>query len=233
VTDFTDADRAAVYRVIAERRDVRQQFTPRPVPRDLLLKVLGAAHLAPIVGFSQPWDFVVIEDIETLRQVKADFNRQNAIAAELYDDSRSALYRGLKLEGILEAPLNVCVTCDRSRGGPHVLGRNTAIDGDLFSVCLAVQDLWLAARAEGLGVGWVSILDHSALGGLLGLLAGVVPVAYLCVGYVSWFEPVPDLEAAGWASRDNLTSRIHTDRWGGVCGVGTTPRTDGDGPADE
>jgi 5,6-dimethylbenzimidazole synthase len=231
VSDFSAAERAAVYRVIAARRDVRSQFTPRPVSRDTLLRVLAAAHQAPSVGFSQPWDFVVIENVELRQRIKADFDRQKAVTAELYEGARRALYQGLKLEGILDAPLNLCVTCDRARGGPHVLGRHTALDADLFSVCLAVQNLWLAARAEGLGVGWVSILDHAALARLLELPATVTPVAYLCLGHVERFAPAPDLEAAGWASRDPLNDRIHANRWGSGL-VGTRPRADGDGNAD-
>lgn len=212
-TDFSVAEREAVYRAISTRRDVRSQFVPRPVPREVLLRVLHAAHQAPSVGFSQPWDFLVIEDRSVRERIKADFDRQNALGGERYVGERRALYQSLKLEGILDAPLNVCVTCDRDRGGPHVLGRNTALDADLFSTCLAVQNLWLAARAEGIGVGWVSILDHTELGRLLGLPSRVVPVAYLCVGYVSRFLPEPELLSAGWASRDPLTCRLHFDRW--------------------
>jgi 5,6-dimethylbenzimidazole synthase len=211
---FSAADRDAVYRVIATRRDVRSQFVPRPVPPDVLRRILTAAHQAPSVGFSQPWDFLVIADRPVRERVKADFDEQNAAAGDRYTGEQRALYRSLKLEGILDAPLNVCVTCDRGRGGPHVLGRNSAVDADLFSTCLAVQNLWLAARAEGVGVGWVSILDHAALARLLGLPPRVVPVAYLCVGYVGEFPAEPELQTAGWATRDPLACRIHYDRWG-------------------
>lgn len=213
--DFSDAERDAVYRVIASRRDVRRQFVPTPVPSAVLRRILAAAHAAPSVGFSQPWDFLVLEDRPQRERVKADFDRQNVAASGHYEGERRTLYRALKLEGILDAPLNLCVTCDRDRGGPNVLGRNSAIDADLFSTCLAVQNLWLAARAEGVGVGWVSILDHAALARLLQLPPNVVPVAYLCVGYVSRFLPEPELETAGWAARDPLADRIHYDRWGG------------------
>jgi 5,6-dimethylbenzimidazole synthase len=211
---FSPADRDAVYRAISTRRDVRGQFVPRPVPPDVLGRVLTAAHQAPSVGLSQPWDFLVIADRSVRECVKADFDRQNAAAAEHYVGERRVLYRSLKLEGILDAPLNVCVTCDRGRGGPHVLGRNSAVDADLFSTCLAVQNLWLAARAEGVGVGWVSILDHAALAVLLGLPPRIVPVAYLCIGYVSQFPAEPDLQTAGWAARDPLALRTHFDSWG-------------------
>ncbi len=127
--------------------------------------------------------------------------------------AQQALYRSLKLEGIMESPLNVCVTCDRQRGGPHVLGRNTVLDADLFSTCLAVENLWLAARTEGLGVGWVSILDPAELGRLLGLPAQVVPVAYLCLGYVTEFLAEPELQSVGWRTRLPLAEVIHANKW--------------------
>jgi 5,6-dimethylbenzimidazole synthase len=210
---FSDAERAAVYRAIHTRRDVRSGFRPDAVPDEVLLRVLAAAHHAPSVGFSQPWDFVVIDHPAVRRSVKAMFDRENDRAAAHHTGRRQALYRSLKLEGILESPLNVCVTCDRRRGGPHVLGRNTVLEADLFSTCLAVENLWLAARAEGLGVGWVSILDHAELAVLLGLPAGVVPVAYLCLGYVRAFLSEPELEQVGWAERVPLHTLLHRNGW--------------------
>ena len=211
---FPEPDRAAVYRAILTRRDVRSQFRPDPIPDDVLARLLVAAHHAPSVGFMQPWDFVILEDVGVRRAVKESFDRQNGRAAANYDGDRRRLYTSLKLEGILDSPVNLCVTCDRSRGGPHVLGRGTAPDADLFSTCLAVQNLWLAARAEGLGVGWVSILDPAELARLLGLPTTVVPVAYLCLGYVSSVLREPELLAAGWRERLPLRELIHRDRWG-------------------
>ena len=184
---FSESEARGVYRAITERRDVRSQFLPDPIPTDVQVRLLQAAHHAPSVGFMQPWDFILIEDKSTRSQIKSLFNRVNDQAANLYEPGRAELYRSLKLEGILEAPLNLCVTCDRNRGGPHVLGRSTIIETDLFSTCLAVQNLWLAARAEGVGVGWVSILDPVELAQILDLPANVVPVAYLCMGYVTEF----------------------------------------------
>jgi 5,6-dimethylbenzimidazole synthase len=213
-TAFSDADRAAVYRAILTRRDVRAQFRPDPIPDDVLSRILSAAHHAPSVGFSQPWDFVVIDRLDIRRSVKATFDRENARAADNYTGTRRELYVSLKLEGILDSPINVCVTCDRKRGGPHVLGRNTVLDADLFSTCLAVENLWLAARTEGLGVGWVSILDPAELGRLLALPADVVPVAYLCLGYVTEFLVEPELQRAGWRSRLPVGQVIHANQWG-------------------
>ncbi|WP_266180313.1 5,6-dimethylbenzimidazole synthase [Dyella humicola] len=211
---FTDAQREGLYRAIHERRDVRSQFLPDPVAPEVLARLLHAAHHAPSVGFMQPWDFIVIDRLQTKQAVKALYDRANADAAEHYAGDRAALYRRLKLEGIVESPINLCITCDRTRGGPHVLGRNTMLDADLFSTCLAVQNLWLAARAEGIGVGWVSIVDPVELAAVLGLPTHVVPLAYLCLGYVSEFLARPELETAGWRSRLPLDSLLHGNQWG-------------------
>lgn len=212
---FSDAERGGVYRAIFERRDVRSQFLPDPIPADVLERLLRAAHHAPSVGFMQPWDFIVVEDPSVKREVKALHAQANAQAAHNYRDERAELYRQLKLEGIVESPINLCITCDRSRGGEHVLGRNTMLDADLFSACLAVQNLWLAARAEGIGVGWVSILEPRELTRVLGLPERVEPLAYLCLGYVSQFLERPELETRGWRSRLPLQELVHANVWGG------------------
>jgi 5,6-dimethylbenzimidazole synthase len=212
--EFSPEEKQGLYRAIFERRDVRSQFRPDPIPQALLTRVLAAAHHAPSVGFMQPWDFIVIEDLALREAVKGMFTRENMRAAANYTGERATLYRSMKLEGILDSPLNLCVTCDRTRGGPHVLGRNTIIETDLFSVCLAVQNLWLAARAEGLGVGWVSILAPDELAHLLGLPENVHPVAYLCLGYVHEFLPIPELQQKGWRTRVTLENLLHHNRWG-------------------
>ena len=162
----------------------------------------------------QPWDFIVIESRSVREAVLSTFEEENQKAAERFEGERKAHYRSLKLQGILESPLNLCITCDRSRGGPHVLGRNSIVDTDLFSTCLAVQNLWLAARAEGIGVGWVSILDQEQLSAALNLPEHVYPLAYLCLGYVSEFLDQPELEAKGWRDRLPLSELVHGDRWG-------------------
>lgn len=211
---FPEEQRAGLYRAIHERRDVRSQFLPDPIAPEVLARLLRAAHHAPSVGFMQPWDFIVIDSLSTKQAMKALYERANADAAGRFEGERAALYRRLKLEGIVESPINLCITCDRTRGGPHVLGRNTMLEADLFSTCLAVQNLWLAARAEGIGVGWVSIVEPTELSTLLGLPEHVVPVAYLCLGYVSEFLARPELETAGWRSRLPLESLMHGNRWG-------------------
>jgi len=212
---FSEEQRAGLYRAIHERRDVRSQFLPDAIAPDVLARLLQAAHHAPSVGFMQPWDFIVIDSIDVKRAVKTLYDDANADAASNYSDERAAQYRRLKLEGIVDSPINLCITCDRQRGGPHVLGRNTMLETDLFSTCLAVQNLWLAARAEGIGVGWVSIVDPMRLAETLKLPAQVYPVAYLCLGYVSEFLPKPELEIAGWRSRLPLEQLLHGNTWTG------------------
>lgn len=210
---FGDADRAAVYRAIRTRRDVRSQFTARPVAEDLLRRLLQAAHHAPSVGFMQPWDFIVIRSPDVRARIKAAFDRANAEAAEMFPKERRRLYSDLKLEGIAQAPINLCVTCDRSRGGKVVLGRTQNMDMDLYSTVCAVQNLWLAARAEGVGVGWVSIFHDSDLRRILRLPDHVVPVAYLCLGHVDQLWAQPELQGRGWARRLSLDDLIHEDGW--------------------
>lgn len=212
-SDFSEAERRGLYRAIFERRDVRSEFQPDPIPDDVLARILRAAHRAPSVGFMQPWDFVLVESLEVRRQVKASFDEENARAAENYSGERKDLYKRLKLEGILESPLNLCITCNRTRGGEHVLGRSSIVEMDLFSTCLAVQNLWLAARVEGVGVGWVSILDEERLGEILGLPDSVYPLAYLCLGYVSEFHDEPELAEKGWRQRLALADLVHRDAY--------------------
>ena len=211
---FAQRERQAVYRAIFERRDVRRNFLPIPIPDNVLMRLLTAAHHAGSVGFMQPWDFVVIRKQTTKRAVKDLFTDANTKASARYAAAKGALYRKLKLEGIEEAPINLCVTCSRDRGGRDVLGRSTVRATDLYSTCCAVQNLWLAARAEGIGVGWVSILDHEALKRVIGVPKSVTVLAYLCVGYVSKFEAAPDLETAGWRNRIPVNQLIHEESWG-------------------
>ncbi len=211
---FTHADRIGLYKTIFNRRDVRGQFKPDPVPDEVLSRILLAAHHAPSVGFMQPWDFVVVSDQEVKRAVHAGFLEAHAEAAEMFEGEKRETYCKLKLEGILEAPVNVCITCDRDRAGPVVIGRTADKAMDIYSSVCAVQNFWLAARAEGLGVGWVSIIRREVLREALGIPKRIVPIAYLCVGYVTHFYDKPELETAGWLPRLPLDALIHCDRWG-------------------
>jgi 5,6-dimethylbenzimidazole synthase len=210
---FTDEERRGVYRAIHERRDVRSHFLPDPIPDDVLHRILDAAHHAPSVGFMQPWDFIVIRDLAVRESVHRNFEIASKRAATIYQGEQQRLYNDLKLAGILEAPINICITCDHHRPKGNGLGRQTDPSTDLYSTVCAVQNLWLAARAESVGVGWVSILDFDELKETLGIPAALTPVAYLCVGYVSEFGSQPELEEKGWERREQLDRLIHYDRY--------------------
>lgn len=210
---FSEPERDAVYRCIFERRDIRNQFLPDPVPDAVLARILTAAHHAPSVGFMQPWDFVVVRDAIVRRSIHDAFRRATAEAAEMFEDERRRTYLSLKLEGILDAPVGICVTCDRSRHGPVVLGRTHQPEMDLYSAVCAVQNLWLAARAENVGIGWVSIMERDDLRAALGIPPEIEPIAYLCAGYVTAFPPRPDLERRGWLGRLPLDQVMHFDGW--------------------
>ena len=211
---FTAEARAAIYQAIFSRRDVRGQFLPKAVPDEVLSRIITAAHYAPSVGFMQPWNFLVVRSDEVKRKVHAAFAEAHVEAAEMFESDKRATYKMLKLEGILESPVGICITCDRERTGPVVVGRTHMKTMDLYSSVCAVQNLWLAARAEGLGVGWVSIFNQAALQAALGIPKGITPIAYLCVGYVSHFFAKPELEAAGWLPRLPIEDLVYFDQWG-------------------
>ena len=214
--EFSPEQRSGLYRAIYERRDIRV-FRDDPVPPETLARIIRAAHRGPSVGFMQPWDFILVSDVETRMRVKDLFERERQAAAQFFDHSRRSQYLSLKLEGIMEAPVNLCVTCDPTRG-EEVLGRNSAPETDVYSTCCAVQNLWLAARAEGLGVGWVSILKLPQLRRILGIPPHVVPVAYLCLGYPVEFPARPVLQTVGWRDRLPLNDLVHYEGWGGQAG---------------
>ncbi len=211
---FTEEERAAVYRTIFSRRDVRGQFLPTPVPDDVLSRILTAAHFAPSVGFMQPWNFLVVRSDEVKRRVRDAFATAHSEAADMFEGEKRSVYQKLKLEGIVEAPLGICITCDRQRTGPVVIGRTHIKTMDLYSSVCAVQNLWLAARAEGLGVGWVSIFNQGDLQRALRIPAHITPIAYLCVGYVSHFYAKPELQTAGWLPRLPGKDLVYFDEWG-------------------
>jgi len=212
-SSFSEEERRGVYRAIYERRDVHS-FLPDPVPDDVLGRILDAAHHAPSVGFMQPWDFLVIRDASVRQAVHRNFERATLRAAAAYAGEQRKIYDSLKLAGILDAPLNLCVTCDHARPKGSGLGRQTDPASDLYSTVCAIQNLWLAARAESLGVGWISILDFEELKAILGIPAALRPVAYLCIGYVTEFRRQPQLEEKGWETRTGLASITHFDHWG-------------------
>ena len=211
--NFSEEEKRGVYRAIYERRDIRKEFLSTAIPRRILLRLLNAAHHAGSVGFMQPWNFVIIRDEEIKKKIKKIFKVENEKAKRNYTGEKLTKYISLKLEAIEESPVNICVTCDPTRGGPHVLGRNSIKETDLYSTCCAVQNLWLAARSEGIGIGWVSILNNKLLKKVLNIPKHIKPIAYLCLGYVSKFPKKPMLETQGWAKRKRLDDLIYWNIW--------------------
>ncbi|GAB2837285.1 hypothetical protein GCM10022221_40790 [Actinocorallia aurea] len=209
---FDPAAREAFYAVTAARRDIRR-FRPDPVPEETLRRVLAAAHTAPSVGHSQPWRFLVVRD-PALRDTAALMAEREKLAqADLLGEERGRRLRDLSLEGIRAAPLGVVVACDRRTPAAGVLGRATFPDADLWSCACAIQNLWLAARAEGLGLGWVTLFQPDELGALLGLPEGVTTLGWLCLGWPDELPPSPGLERRGWSRRAPLDEVVFTDRW--------------------
>lgn len=203
--------RASVYRAIAERRDIRR-FRPDPVPAEVLERILTAAHQAPSVGLMQPWRLIVVRELETKLALRRLAQRERLRQAERFDE-RAGHFLDQKIEGIVEAPLGICICCDHGDPGAEVLGRGTIPETDVYSAACAIENLWLAARAEGLGVGWVSFYRPDDLRDLLDIPARVDPMAWLCVGWPDERPVRPGLEAAGWSSRLPLDAVVMEERW--------------------
>jgi 5,6-dimethylbenzimidazole synthase len=212
---FVQYEKDAVYKAIFSRRDVRTKFLNKKIPGNILARILNAAHHAPSVGFSQPWDFILVSDMKIREKIKRSFVEefQKSVRMLESDQVRQRKYTSLKLEGILESSINICITYDPERFGPFVLGRTSISETGVYSVCCAIQNLWLAARAEGLGMGWVSIVSNVKIREILEIPEHVSPVAYLCLGYVSEFEETPDLERSGWLPRLNLEDVVCYEKW--------------------
>lgn len=213
IEEFTDEEKKGLYKAIYSRRDVRSHFTSRSIKDEILSRILNAAHHAPSVGFSQPWNFILIKDIITKKKIKDSFEEEKNRSSKLVEEPKRSKYISFKLEGILESPINLCVTYDPSKFGPFVIGRSSIPEAGLYSVCCAIQNLWLAARTEGVGLGWVSILSNDTLKEVLELPEHVVPIAYLCLGYVDEFAQKPDLETAGWLPRLDLKDVVYFEKW--------------------
>src|ERR1700722_9031199 len=210
---FGPEARQALREIIAARRDVRRRFLPTPVQDDVLFRVLEAAHKAASVGLSQPWDFLILTDPAVRGEVATHVAEERQRFAESLPSGRAQTFDSLKIEAIRESPLNIVVTSTLERGGAHVLGRYTQPEMAHYSTCLAIENLWLTARAERLGVGWVSFYRPSVLSEILSLPDHVVPIAYLCVGYVEEFDPAPELALRGWATPRPLSWAVHRERW--------------------
>jgi 5,6-dimethylbenzimidazole synthase len=211
--DFSKEEKNGLYKAIFSRRDVRSHFISKPIDDEVLSRILNAAHHAPSVGFSQPWNFILIKDYDTRKKIKESFEMEREHSSQFVEEPRKSKYLSFKLEGILDSPLNVCVTYDPSKFGPFVIGRSSIPETGIYSVCCAVQNLWLAARTEGVGLGWVSILSNDALKKILELPEHVIPVAYVCLGYVSKFAQKPDLESANWLPRLELKDVLYYEKW--------------------
>jgi 5,6-dimethylbenzimidazole synthase len=209
MSDFTDLEINAVYRVISERRDMRH-FLSDPLDEALLERLLGAAHLAPSVGLMQPWRFLRIRSAQLRREIHSLVEAERVATAHALAEREDEFMR-LKVEGILECGELLVVALMAGREA-HVFGRRTLPEMDLASAACAIQNLWLAARAEGIGMGWVSLFDPDTLGELLHLPAGARPIAVLCLGHVPAFYARPMLEEQNWAQRCDLRSVI-TDCW--------------------
>ena len=211
--DFSEQEKRGLYKAIYSRRDVRSHFNSKPINDDILSRILHAAHHAPSVGFSQPWNFILIKDTNTKKIIKESFEKEKNRSSELVEEPKRSKYLSFKLEGILESTVNLCVTYDPSKFGPFVIGRSSIPEAGLYSVCCAIQNLWLSARTEGIGLGWVSILSNDTLKEVLDIPEHVVPVAYLCLGYVDDFAKKPDLETAGWLPRLELKDVVYFEKW--------------------
>ena len=212
---YPDADKAAIYKVIAERRDMRH-FLPTPIAPELLQKLLQAAHHAPSVGLMQPWRFIRISDMDLRQRIHAlvDEERKHTAQAigEFENTARMAEFMRLKVEGILDCgELLVATLCDHRE--QYIFGRRTLPEMDLASVSCAIQNLWLTARAEGIGMGCVSLFDPQALAALLGMPEGAKPVAILCLGYVNTFYKSPMLVEEGWTSEKPLSDLLMENGW--------------------
>ncbi|GAA0970318.1 5,6-dimethylbenzimidazole synthase [Nocardioides aquaticus] len=209
---FPQTARETFYDVVAARRDVRR-FRPDPVDPETVRRVLAAAHMAPSVGHSQPWRFIVVSDPATRDRAARMADEQRLRQARQMDPEAGRRLLDLQLEGIREAPLGVVVACDRRTAAAGVLGRATFPDADMWSCACAIQNLWLAARAEGLGVGWVTLFEQHDLEALVGVPDGVVTLGWLCLGWPDERPPAPGLERAGWSRRQPVDEVIFAERW--------------------
>ncbi|MBN6186769.1 5,6-dimethylbenzimidazole synthase [Aneurinibacillus sp. BA2021] len=210
---FTEAERQAVYKIIETRRDVRT-FLPDPLPEDAVQRILEAAHHGPSVGFMQPWNFILITSEEVKRRLAWASEKERKALAIHYEGDRADRFLRLKVQGIQEAPLTICVTCDPTRGGSHVLGRNSIPETDMMSTACAIQNMWLASCAEGIAMGWVSFYKKNDVRDILALPPHIEPVALLSLGYTERYPAAPILETEKWEARRALTELIYYNTWG-------------------
>lgn len=210
---MTNEERDAVYKAIFNRRDIRS-FLPKAVPDEAVNRILTAAHHGPSVGFMQPWNFILITDNEIKEKLAWAADKERRALTIHFEGERETKFLGLKVEGLKEAPLTICVTCDPTRGGSHVLGRNSIPETDILSTACAIQNMWLAAYAEGLAMGWVSFYKKNDVRDILDIPPHIDPIALMSVGYTDDYPNKPILEIANWEKRKSLEQLIFTEKWG-------------------
>ncbi|NOU86388.1 5,6-dimethylbenzimidazole synthase [Paenibacillus sp. LMG 31460] len=210
---FTEEEKKGLYKSIYTRRDVRT-FLSDPIPEETIMKLLNAAHHGPSVGFMQPWNFIIISTDKVKERLAWAADKERRALAIHYEDTRQDEFLNLKIEGIKQAPITICVTCDPTRGGSHVLGRNSIPETDIMSVACAIQNMWLAACAEGLAMGWVSFYKKNDVRDILGIPPHIDPVALLSIGFTENYPEKPILETANWEKRRSLNNLIFSETWG-------------------
>ncbi|WP_068773403.1 5,6-dimethylbenzimidazole synthase [Paenibacillus sp. FJAT-26967] len=210
---FTPEEKDAVYKVIYTRRDVRT-FRSDPIPDDTVMNLLSAAHHAPSVGFMQPWNFVLVTSDDVKQRLAWAADKERRALAIHYEGERQDQFLELKIQGIKQAPLTICITCDPTRGGSHVLGRNSIPETDMLSVACAIQNLWLAACAEGLAAGWVSFYKKNDVRDILEIPPHIDPIALISIGYTDQYPDKPILESTGWEKRRTMDDLIYHEKWG-------------------
>lgn len=210
---FTNEEKEAIYKVIYKRRDIRS-FLPTPIPETTIYKLLNAAHHAPSVGFMQPWNFILVTSDDIKEKLAWAADKERRALAIHYEGEKETKFLGLKIEGLKEAPITICVTCDPTRGGSHVLGRNSIPETDALSTACAIQNMWLAACAEGLGMGWVSFYKKNDIRDILEIPPHIDPLALISIGYTEEYPEKPILELSNWETRKELEHLIYKDKWG-------------------
>lgn len=212
---YSEDQKKVVYDVIKRRRDVRT-FTPEPIREEAIMNIIQAGHDGPSVGFMQPWNFIIIEKEEIKEKLAWAANKEKRALAIHYEnkDERHQKFLGLKVQGLKEAPITICVTCDPTRGGSHVLGRNSIPETDIMSTACAIQNMWLAATVEGLAMGWVSFYKKNDIRDILNIPPHIDPVALLSIGQTDQYPDKPILEKEGWEKRREIEKLIFHDVWG-------------------
>ncbi|WP_034680177.1 5,6-dimethylbenzimidazole synthase [Caldalkalibacillus mannanilyticus] len=205
-------EREGVYKAIKGRRDIRS-FLPDPISPEKLENILKAAHHGPSVGYMQPWDFIIITSAEQKKALAKICEKEVKALAIHYEDEKKTKFLSLKLEGIQEAPVTICITCDPTRGGNHVLGRNSIPETDILSVACGIQNMWLSAYAEGIAMGWVSFYKKADVRELLKIPYHIDPIALVSLGYTEHYPARPILEEEKWEKKRPFEDTLHYGEW--------------------